>query len=117
MGSAQTVPAGRYAKAALDAAQLWLHLESRLVYTQNVRQALDYVAREEADAGFVYATDVAVMADKLRVAFEVTTASPVRYPIAVIRDSRQAALAAAFVTQVTGADGQATLARFGFRAP
>jgi molybdate transport system substrate-binding protein len=117
VGSPQTVPAGRYAKEALESAKLWAALEARLVFTQNVRQALDYVAREEADAGFVYATDAAIMPGKVKVAFDVATGTPVRYPIAVIRGGRQPALAAAFVAYVGGAPGQQTLARFGFRAP
>jgi molybdate transport system substrate-binding protein len=117
VGSPQTVPAGRYAKDALESADLWTALLPRLVFTQNVRQALDYVAREEADAGFVYATDAAIMPDKVRVALDVTTAVPVRYPIAVVRGSRQATLAAAFIGYIGGAPGQQTLARFGFRAP
>lgn len=117
VGSPQTVPAGRYAKDALERANLWTALEAKLVYTQNVRQALDYVAREEADAGFVYATDAAIMPEKVKVAFDVATSTPVRYPIAVVRDSRQPALAAAFVGHVGGALGQQTLARYGFRAP
>lgn len=117
VGSPQTVPAGRYAKEALDAASLWPALEGRLVFTQNVRQALDYVAREEADAGFVYATDAAIMPDKVRIAFDVSTGTSVRYPLAVIRDTRQPALAAAFVAYVAGPAGQQTLARYGFRAP
>lgn len=117
VGSPQTVPAGRYAKAALEIANLWSALEVKLVFTQNVRQALDYVAREEADAGFVYATDAAIMPDKVKVAFDVATGIPVRYPIAVIQGSRQPALAAEFVAYVGGAIGQRTLAQFGFRAP
>jgi molybdate transport system substrate-binding protein len=117
LGSPQTVPAGRYAKAALERAKLFAQLEARMVFAQNVRQVLDYVAREEADAGFVYATDAAIMADKVKVAFDVATTTPVRYPIAVVRDSKHAALAEAFVTYVAGGAGQATLRRHGFRAP
>lgn len=117
LGSPQTVPAGRYAKEALERANLFAQLEARMVLAQNVRQVLDYVAREEADAGFVYATDAAIMADKVKVAFDVATTTPVRYPIAVVRDSKRAALATAFVDYVAGSAGQATLRRYGFRAP
>jgi molybdate transport system substrate-binding protein len=116
-GSPQTVPAGRYAKEALERANLWTTLEPKLVFTQNVRQSLDYVAREEADAGFVYVTDAAVMPDRVRIAFEVATPTPIHYSIAVVRDSRRQALAAAFVTFVGSASGQQVLARYGFRAP
>ena len=44
---------------------MWPAIEPRLVFTQNVRQALDYVAREEADAAFVFATDASILADKV----------------------------------------------------
>ncbi|MCC6868816.1 MAG: molybdate ABC transporter substrate-binding protein [Burkholderiales bacterium] len=117
LGSPQSVPAGRYAKEALDAAKLWGSLESRLVFAQNVRQVLDYVARGEADAGFVYATDAAIMPDKVKVVFDVPTSTPVRYPIAAVKDSKHPALAKAFVALVASDAGQAELRKYGFRAP
>lgn len=117
LGSPQTVPAGRYAKEALDTAGLWARLEPRLVFAQNVRQVLDYVARGETEAGFVYATDAAIMPGKVSVAFDVPTSTPVRYPIAVVKDSKNAGLARAFVAFVEGDAGQQALRRYGFRAP
>lgn len=117
VGSPLTVPAGRYAKDALERSNLWATLEPRMVFTQHVRQALDYVAREEVDAGFVYATDAAILADRVKVALDVPTVTPIRYSIAVVRDSRQPALATAFVAFVLGAPGQQALVRHGFRTP
>jgi molybdate transport system substrate-binding protein len=117
LGSPQTVPAGRYAKEALERAGAWKALEPKLVFAQNVRQVLDYVARGEADAGFVYATDAAIMPGKVQVAFDVATASPIRYPIAVVGGSRHKAVAEAFVAYVAGREGQSVLRRHGFRAP
>jgi len=78
------VPAGRYARGALEAAGLWTAVEPRTISAQNVRQALDYVAREEVDAGFVYASDAALMPGKVKVAFTVATVTPIRYPVAVL---------------------------------
>lgn len=115
MGSPQTVPAGRYAKEALEGAGLWTSLEAKFVFAQNVRQVLDYVAREEADAGFVYATDAAIAPGKVKPVLDVATVTPVRYPIAVVKESRHATLAGAFVEFVAGAQGQLILARYGFR--
>ena len=117
MGSPQTVPAGRYAKGALEGAGLWTVLAPKLVFTQNVRQALDYVARGEADAGFVYATDAAIMANAVKIAFDTATPTPVRYPIAVVSGTKQPRLAMAFVAYVADAPGRRILARYGFRAP
>src|SRR5205823_1507388 len=70
IGNPRTVPAGRYAKAALERAQVWQAVEPHAVYAVNVRQVLDYVARKEVDAGFVYATDAAMMRDKVKVALD-----------------------------------------------
>ena len=87
-----------------------------MVFAQNVRQVLDYVARGDVQAGFVYATDAAIMPDKVAVALEVA-AQPVRYPIAVVKGTKSADVAKAFVDFVTAGAGQAILRRHGFRAP
>lgn len=112
-----TVPVGRYAKAVLDQARLWRLLQERFIYTQNVRQTLDYLARGEVDAGFVYATDAALMKEKVRVALEVTTTRPVVYPIAVTTASKNARLAREFVDLAQSAAGQSILQKFGFNKP
>ncbi|MDR3386532.1 MAG: molybdate ABC transporter substrate-binding protein [Rudaea sp.] len=117
IGNPDSVPAGRYAKQALQNAALWDTLQPKLVQAQNVRQALDYVARGEADAGFVYATDAATQAGKVRVALNLPTSPPVRYPIAALTDSAHAAMARDFVDFVLSADAQAVLRDFGFTAP
>ncbi len=112
-----TVPVGRYAKAALDMSKLWERLASKFIYTQNVRQSLDYLARGEVDAGFVYSTDAAIMGDKVRIAFEVATPQPVLYPMAVVRRSKNPKLAGEFVDLVCSPTGQAVLQKFGFAKP
>lgn len=117
IGTPESVPAGRYAKRALDAANLWSALKPRLVNTQNVRQALDYVARGEADAGFVYRTDAVLMPDRIRVAFTVPLDVDVLYPIAVVKGGGMADIGKAFVKFVASEKAQAILARFQFRKP
>ena len=114
LGNPTGVPVGRYAKAALEDAGLWLTLAPRFIPTQNVRQALDYVARSECDAGFVYATDATLMPDKVTIAFEVPTKTPVTYPIAVVRSTSLAPLAREFVAWVRAPAAQTVLARYGF---
>lgn len=117
IGNPDSVPAGRYAKEALTTAHLWDKLQPQIVPTQNVRQALDYVARGEAQAGFVYATDADTQKDRVHVAMMVSTSTPVRYPIAVTSTSQHADAAKGFVAYVESAEAQAVLKRHGFSAP
>jgi len=114
IGNPDSVPAGRYARQALIEAGLWEGLQGKLVQAQNVRQALDYVARSEAQAGFVYATDAATQKAKVTVALTLPTSTPVRYPLAVVRSSAHAAQARAFIDFVSSPAGQASLQRHGF---
>ena len=88
-----------------------------MVFAQNVRQALDYVARSEVDAGFVYATDVLILKDKVRVALEVPTSTPILYPAAAIAGSAHPDIARRFVDFLLSPAAQAVLARQGFLKP
>ena len=119
IGNPRTVPVGQYAEESLRALGLWERLRPKLVFAENVRQALDYVARGEVDAGFVYATDGAVRADRVREAFRPPgdTYRPVVYPVAVVRDGPHPALAQAFIELLLSGEGQAVLARLGFQPP
>ena len=117
LGQPSGVPAGRYAKGALDAAKLWADVEPKAVYAQNVRQALDYVARGETEVGFVYATDAAVQKDKVKVLLTVPTETPITYPLAIVSSGPNPQGAKAFVDFVTSPAAQAVLARYGFQKP
>ncbi len=117
IGNPDSVPAGRYAKSALDAARLWDTLKPRLVNTQNVRQALDYVARGEADAGFVYLTDAVIMPERIRIAFTVPLEAEVLYPIAVVKGGGAADVGRMFARFVVSEKAQGILVRFQFRKP
>lgn len=79
------VPAGKYARKALQTAGLWDQLKDRVVQGNDVRAALAYVTRGEAEAGMVYATDAAG-ATKVRIALEVSPNlhPPIRYPLVLI---------------------------------
>src|SRR6266853_62632 len=69
IGSPRSVPAGQYAEESLRALGLWDRLQPKVVFSENVRQALDYVAHGEVDAGFVYTTDAATRAQGVKEAF------------------------------------------------
>ncbi|MCY4744475.1 molybdate ABC transporter substrate-binding protein [Pelomonas sp. UHG3] len=117
IGKVASVPVGRYTQQALSSAQLWPALAPKLVFADNVRQVLDYVARGEVEAGFVYRSDAGIAGSKVRVAATVTGHAPIRYPVAAVADSRQPALARDFIGFLHGAEAQAILARHGFAQP
>lgn len=112
-----SVPVGRYSKQVLLAHNLWDALADKMINTQNVRQSLDYVARDEVDAGFVYATDAAIMADKVKVQFTVPLATVVSYPIAIIQESRAKELSQQFIDYTFSEESQAVLSKYGFSQP
>lgn len=117
IGVPASVPVGRYARGVLEKAGLWSAIEPKMIGAQNVRQALDYVARGEVDAGFVYATDAALMPDKVKIALRVPTEQAILYPVAPIAASSNHASAEKFVAFVHSAQAQAVLAKYGFGKP
>jgi molybdate transport system substrate-binding protein len=119
IGNPRTVPVGQYAEESLKALALWDRVQPKLVFAENVRQALDYVARGEVEAGFVYSTDIPVRAGQVTEAFRPAEDSyrPVTYPVAVVKDSRQPALARAFIDLLMTREGQSALSRLGFQPP
>jgi molybdate transport system substrate-binding protein len=119
IGNPKTVPVGQYSEESLKALGLWDQLQPKLVLAENVRQALDYVARGEVEAGFVYTTDVVVRSGAVVEAFRPAedTYRPVTYPVAVMKGTKQLGLAQAFIAMLVSPDGQAVLARLGFQPP
>jgi molybdate transport system substrate-binding protein len=81
-----SVPAGKYAKAALTALGVWDSVSSKVANAENVRVALEYVARGEAPYGIVYATD-AKAAPAVHVAgiFPEDSHPPIVYPAALTK--------------------------------
>ncbi len=117
IGNPETVPAGKYAKAVLEASNLWNTLKPRMINTQNVRQSLDYVARGEVDAGFVYATDALAMRGKVTLVFNVSTKTSITYPIAVVKGNGKENLAIRFVEFVKSETAQKILRQYSFSLP
>ena len=117
IGLPASVPVGRYAKKALEDAGLWTAVSVKAITTQNVRQSLDYVARGEVDAAFVYATDAAQFKDKVHLALTVPLSVAVRYPVAPVKASANLAEARRFIDYLRSPAGQAILGRYGFTQP
>jgi molybdate transport system substrate-binding protein len=116
IGNPKTVPAGRYAEEVLRHFNLQEVLKERLIFAENVRQVLDYVARGEVDAGLVYSTDAMVRSKEVKVVMKLPEDShqPVVYPIGVIKGTKEESLSRAFVDLVVSAEGQRILTKYGF---
>ncbi|MBH5328473.1 molybdate ABC transporter substrate-binding protein [Eikenella sp. S3360] len=114
VGNPASVPAGRYTKGALEKAGLWNAVSGKVISTQNVRQALDYVSRGEVDAGFVYRTDAMLIRDQVRIVRAVPLETPVSYAIAVTASSKDAAEAARYLNFIQSREGNRILQKYGF---
>lgn len=117
IGNSETVPAGRYARAALEKANLWQELQPKLVMAESVRQVLEYLQRGEVDAGFIYATDAYLARERVAVAATIAIQPPVLYPAAATADAKNRVEADKFLAFLGSAEGQAILATFGFSKP
>ena len=117
MAMTDSVPAGRYARAALRSLGAWPALRPSVVETENVRAALQLVARGEVQLGIVYASD-ATADPRVRVLARLPAASHPRiaYPAARVAASRHPQ-AAAFVAWLASPAAQAVLRRHGFAPP
>ena len=115
LGNPAFTPAGRYAQAAMEQAKVWSTVKPKIVNVNNVRQALDYVANQSAEAGFVFGTDAAIMPDKVSVAATIPTSKPISYPIAKTVASKEPAAASRFINFIQSPKGQKILKRYGFQ--
>ncbi len=108
------VPAGRYAKAALESLGVWPSVESSLAPAENVRTALAFVAQGETPFGIVYATDAAAE-DNVTVVgtFPADSHPPIVYPVALTAAATNPA-AAGFLAFLTGPEASAIFAANGF---
>jgi len=108
-----SVPAGKYAKAALTALGVWDRIAPKVVQAENVRVALEYVARGEAPYGIVYAT-YAKVAPTVRVVgtFPESTHPPIVYPAALIKPASPGAKA--FLDFLGSAQARAIFEQAGF---
>jgi molybdate transport system substrate-binding protein len=112
------VPAGRYAREALRTAGIMDSLDRRILNAQDVRAALTYVARGEADAGIVYATD-ARSAAKVRVALRIpsTYHAAIRYPLTSIKQETDVPGVRRFFDYLCTQAAQEIFQKAGFSVP
>ena len=108
-----SVPAGKYAKAALTRLGVWDSIATKLAQAENVRVALEYVARGEAPYGIVYATDAKV-APSVRVigVFPENSHPPIIYPVALTKTASPGAKE--FLDFLEGKEARAIFMKAGF---
>lgn len=113
--AAEQVPAGEYARQALD--EQAIEVEPASLET-DVRAVLSRVALGEADAGIVYVSDViAAGGDVEGVEIPQDQNVPVSYPVATLADGPNPEVGEAFVAYVLSREGQDVLNEFGFSSP
>ncbi len=115
MADPVSVPAGKYAKSALEALGVWQDVAAKTARAENVRAALALVARGEAPLGIVYYTD-AMAEKKVRVIGEFSPSlhAPIVYPAALLADSPSKS-AAALLQFLQSADARNVWRKFGFK--
>jgi molybdate transport system substrate-binding protein len=113
--AAEGVPVGDYTREVLSRMNLTSLLADVVSEEENTRGVLGKVALGEADAGFVYATDAAAAADRVRaIPIPASAQVDVRYPVAVVTESDQKKEARRFVDLLFSPEGRRALERAGF---
>lgn len=114
MGNVDSVPAGKYGKAALEKLGGWDKVKDKVAQADNVRAALLLVSRGEAPLGIVYTTDAAADPQvKIVATFPEDSHPPIIYPVAVTKDSANPD-AQAFLTYLRGPAAKGAFEKQGF---
>ena len=119
LGDPESVPAGQYAKEALTNLNVWDSIQDKVSFGTNVTEVLNQVAAASADAGIVYATDAASMADQVKVVAEAPEGSlekKVIYPVAVVKATAHEDAAKAFVDFLQTPEAIEVFESYGFVA-
>jgi len=118
IGEPRSVPAGQYGEQVLKKLGIFEKVKSKFVYANNVRQVLAAVESGNADAGLVYRTD-AKISDKVKivVAADEKYHSPIAYPMAVLKSSKNVPAAKEFVQFLGSEQAKAVLTKYGFLLP
>jgi molybdate transport system substrate-binding protein len=112
-GDPDSVPVGKYARAALTTLGVWNDVADKLVRADNVRTALTFVDRAEVPLGIVYETD-ALVDNKVRIVdrFPANTHPPIVYPVALTISASPDA--AKFVAYLRSPAAKTTFKKYGF---
>jgi molybdate transport system substrate-binding protein len=114
MANVEAVPAGKYGKTALEKLGAWEGVKDRIAQADNVRAAMQLVARGEAPLGIVYATDAAADPTvRIVGSFPEDSYAPIVYPVALTKDGTNPD-AAPFLAYLRGPEAKAEFEKQGF---
>jgi len=118
IGEPRSVPAGQYAQQVLEKLKIWTEVKSKLVFANNVRQVLASVESGNADAGLVYITDAKISNQiKVVVTADEKYHSPIIYPLAVVKRSKNINAAKEFSQFLSSNQAKAVFKKYGFILP
>ncbi|MTJ09834.1 molybdate ABC transporter substrate-binding protein [Anabaena sp. UHCC 0204] len=118
IGEPRSVPAGQYAKQVLEKLKIWENVKPKLVFANNVRQVLASVETGNADAGLVYITDAKISNQvKIVVAADEKYHSPIIYPLAVVKRSKNIDAAKNFSQFLSSEQAKKVFKKYGFVLP
>ena len=115
IGDPESVPAGKYAKEVLDNTKLYDNVKDKLVLAKDVKEVLSWVQKGNADVGFVYLSDATGVDDvDVVLTTDADSHSEIAYPVAVLKDSKQAKVAQQFEDFLLSDKAQNILEKHGF---
>jgi molybdate transport system substrate-binding protein len=115
IGTPETVPAGKYAQETLTSMQLYDKLLPKIVFAKDVRAVLNYVETGNAQAGIVYMSDTYGVDDIVVItAAPEESHSPIVYPMAIVKASKNQSAAQAFSEFLSSSEAAAVFTKYGF---
>jgi len=115
IGEPNSVPVGRYAEEVIKYYKNLDKIQSKIIYAKNVRQVLNYIETGNVNAGFVYLSDAKTSREiRLVEIFPKTSHSPIVYPIAVLKNSKNPKIAKEFSQFLFNPSAKKVFNKYGF---
>ncbi|WP_160033690.1 molybdate ABC transporter substrate-binding protein [Paenibacillus sp. An7] len=115
IGIPESVPAGSYAKEALEKLGLYDKLLPKIIQAKDVRQVVQYVETGNADAGFVYKTDAVLSKVNIVHTVDSELYAPIHYPVGIIHASKHIKEAKVFYEFLTSDEAKTIFQQYGFK--
>lgn len=117
VGEPSSVPAGKYADEVLENSGIKPYVKSRLVFAKDVKEVLTWTTTGNAEAGFVYLSD-ALSSDSAKIIATISEElhTPITYPVAVIKSSKNPETAKAFEDFLFSDEAQKVFEKYGYKS-